>query len=336
VSTEHTDGVDIVLVTCVKSKGTRPAAAKDLYTSALFRKQRGYAERAGVPWFILSAEHGLVSPDEWLAPYERFIADTTAAYRSAWGAWVAARLELLAGPLNAKVIEIHAGSTYLEAIRPHLDSLGARIIDPLHGLSMGQRLAWYGPVEEMPARAGDDVIRCVGELRDSSSAMSPDEFTTEGKSAVDRPGLYSWWVDQVGADDLTRGLGLPVEPGLIYAGLAGATRWPSGRQSKNTLWLRVMTMHLGGNHEFSTFRRTLGSVLAQANGAKHIDEDSLTQWMRRHLRIIAIPFDDRDALGRLERDVLDKLDPPLNLQGMGLTPIRRRLKELRRAIVNVD
>jgi hypothetical protein len=97
-----------------------------------------------------------------------------------------------------------------------------------------------------------------------------------------------------------------------------------------------MTMHLGGNHEFSTFRRTLGAILAQANGAKRIDEESLTQWMHRHLRIIAIPFDDRDALGRLERDVLNELDPPLNLQGMGSTSMRRRLTELRRAIANVD
>ena len=61
---------------CVKSKGTRLAAAKDLYISALFRKERAYAECAGVPWFILSAEHGLVEPDEWLAPYERYLADS--------------------------------------------------------------------------------------------------------------------------------------------------------------------------------------------------------------------------------------------------------------------
>ncbi len=188
----------------------------------------------------------------------------------------------------------------------------------------------------MSSEPPDDVTRCVGKLRDSSSAISPDEFVAEGKAAVDRPGLYSWWIDQVGADNLTRGLGLPVEPGLIYAGLAGATRWPSGRQSKNTLWLRVMTMHLGKKHKFSTFRRSLGSILAQADGAKHIDENSLTQWMLRHLRIIVIPFDDQNGLGRLERDVLNELDPPLNLQGMNPTPVRRRLTELRRAIVSTN
>jgi hypothetical protein len=93
------EGPDIVLVSCVKTKRHEPAAARDLYTSALFAKERAYAERVGAPWFILSAEHGLVAPEEWLAPYERYLPDTPASYRSAWGAWVAARLGLLAGPL---------------------------------------------------------------------------------------------------------------------------------------------------------------------------------------------------------------------------------------------
>ena len=334
MSNEHAGEVHVVLVTCVKSKGTRPAAAKDLYTSALFRKERAYAESTGVPWFILSAEHGLVAPDEWLSPYERYLADTTASYRSAWGSWVAARLELLIGPLRDKVVEVHAGATYLDALRAELERLGARVLDPLHGLQMGQRLAWYGDIEDGPAAEIDDVDRCVRALRDGAAAVSPQAFTTSGKSGFNRPGLYSWWVDQGGADDLSRGLGLAVERGLIYAGLAGATRWPSGKRSDNTLWLRVMTMHLGGNHEFSTFRRTLGAIVAHANGAKHIDEDALTQWMYDHLRVVTIPYDDRDVLGRLERDILADLDPPLNLQGMKPTPVRRRLKELRRAIIN--
>ena len=199
---------------------------------------------------------------------------------------------------------------------------------------MGQRLAWYASIDQEIAAEPNQVDQFVEALRDSTSALSPQAFADRGKAIVDRPGLYSWWVDQAGAEDLSRGLGLLVECGLIYAGLAGATRWPSGKRSNNTLWSRVMTMHLGGNHEFSTFRRTLGAILAEANGAKHIDENELTQWMYDHLRIVAIPYDDGDVLGRLERDVLDELDPPLNLQGMDPTPVRLRLKDLRRAIVN--
>jgi hypothetical protein len=329
-----TSDADIILVTCVKSKASRPSAAKDLYTSTLFKKQRAYAEKVNVPWFILSAEHGLVAPDEWLAPYERYLPETPASYRAAWGPWVAERLELLAGSLADKTIEIHAGSTYLDTIRPELEKRGARVLDPLQGLQMGSRLAWYGQTQSDPTADDNEVQRCVQALSDAAVSLSPQEFIERGRPSFGRPGLYSWWVDEQGAKDLTRGLGLGVKPGLIYAGLAGATRWPSGQRSNNTLWLRIMTMHLGGNHEFSTFRRTLGAIVAQANGVTRIDEDGLTRWMRNHLRLVTIPFDDRDSLGRLERDVLAELDPPLNLQYMKPTPIRRRLKQLRRAITN--
>lgn len=140
---KDTDGVDLVLVTCVKSKLEVPAPAKDLYISTLFTRQRAYAEVKGVPWFILSAEHGLVAPDEWLAPYERYLPDTPATYRDAWGRWVSERLELLAGSLQNQVIEIHAGSAYVDALSLHLVAKGAVLRNPLKGLSMGQRLGWY-------------------------------------------------------------------------------------------------------------------------------------------------------------------------------------------------
>ena len=66
--------------------------------SPLFTRERRYAESRGVPWFILSAEHALVAPDEWLSPYKRYLPETPASYRAAWGQWVAERLDLFVGP----------------------------------------------------------------------------------------------------------------------------------------------------------------------------------------------------------------------------------------------
>ena len=329
----------LLLVACVKEKRPVPAAARDLYLSPLFRKERAYAERSGLPWFILSAEHGLVAPDEWLAPYERYLPDTPAAFRQAWGTWVVERLDLLAGPLRAQIIEIHAGSAYIDPLRGHLATKGVSIAEPLAGLTMGQRLAWYSQAStdlkvsdsathsETSHGSTDEFCR---QLTHTDAALAPGEFRDRGAVELNVPGLYSWWVDAAGADDLTQGLGLPLPPGLIYAGLAGATRWPSGRRSSNTLWSRISGMHLGGRHEFSTFRRTLGSILAHARGEGMIDEAGLTAWMNEHLKVIAVPFDDADTLGHLEEDVLRKLDPPLNLKGMAESPIRSRLKELRK------
>lgn len=329
---------DLLLIGCVKGKLKTPAAARDLYVSALFRKARAYAERKGVPWFILSAEHALVAPEEWLAPYDRYLPETPVGYRAAWGTWVVERLDLLAGPLDERVVEVHAGAAYVEAIAAHITAKGATLVEPLHGLTMGQRSSWYDSLHagaEVPAGTTSaevpdaDVAELVQRLRSQATAMTPTEFLERDGAGLRIPGLYSWWIDAAGAVDLSRGLRLPVGPGLIYAGLAGATRWPSGTRSTNTLWLRIADMHLRGNREFSTFRRTLGAVLADATASNSIDEHALTVWMHAHLRVIAVPCTNADALGRLEKAVLAALDPPLNLQGMTATPVRRRLTQLR-------
>ena len=67
-------------------------------------------------------------------------------------------------------------------------------------------------------------------------------------------------------------------------------------------------------------------------GTATVDESALTDWMLAHLRVLAAPYEDADTLGGLESDVLRLLDPPLNLQGMPASSVRRRLTELRRAV----
>lgn len=52
--------------------------------------------------------------------------------------------------------------------------------------------------------------------------------------------------------------------------------------------------------------------------------------MNDHLKVVVVPCEDADTLGRLEGDVLLKLDPQLNLKGMAGSPVRSRLKDLRR------
>lgn len=334
---EVPDRVDVVLVGCVKSKLGRPAQARDLYTSALFRKARAYAEATGAEWFILSAEHGLVEPEQVIEPYELHLSSTSRAYRAEWGRRVVHDLQANLGDPRSKVIEVHAGKAYLEAVRKGLVEAGATVVEPLAGLTMGERLAWYAPVASgrspvaaAPVPADADVAELVARLRNTDDALTPGELLAAGPEGLDVPGLYSWWVDEAGATDLSRGLGQRVDPGLIYAGLAGATRARSGRRSTNTLWGRLKGMHLGSRHDFSTFRRSLGSILTEARGADEIDEAHLTAWMHAHLRVVAVPVEDADALDGLETRVLAELDPPLNLAKMPKSAVRARLTELRR------
>jgi hypothetical protein len=345
IETPPPTSANIVLLSCSKTKAVHPAPARDLYDSALFRQSRAYAEASGGQWFILSAEHGLVGPDEWLAPYERYLPHTPASFRDAWGHWVVERLALVVGDLSGGTVEIHAGAAYVAPIADRLRTKGCDLSLPLDGLSLGARQHWYAlraagapaPASidadpDTPKHHGQSAAVFTAILREEAKALPPAEFLARGSAGLKVPGLYSWWADEQAASDLTDGLGHTVAPGMIYAGLAGATRWPSGKRSSNTLWSRIAGMHLGKRHEFSTFRRTLGAVQAQRMRTTTVDEQALTHWMMAHLRVLAAPYEDADTLGRLESDVLRLLDPPLNLQGMPASPVRRRLTDLRRVV----
>jgi hypothetical protein len=266
--------------------------------------------------------------------------ETPKPFRAAWGAWVAERLELLIGPLEGLEIEIHASAAYSQACTPYLAAKGAVVARPLAGLRQGEQLAFYGrtttsehtPPEETGARDVPVAVECVAALLDEHHAVTPAFFLAQDSASLRVPGLYSWWVDEAGAADLSRAAHVTIEPGLVYAGLAGATRWPSGKRSPSTLWSRIAGNHLGGNHESSTLRRSLLALLAGPDGGDHPDEGSLTAWMQAHLRVIAVPHEDRDSLAALEAVVLTALDPPLNLRAMPSTPLRRSLKEPRRRV----
>ena len=154
------------------------------------------------------------------------------------------------------------------------------------------------------------------------------------------PGLYSWWVDEGGAGDLSAGIGVGLLPGRIYAGQTGATKWPSGKRGKATLASRIGRNHLRGRIRGSTFRLTLAAALKRSLNlvpvaTKVLDEPSehrLTDWMHQHLRVAVYRFPDADALGDLEDRVLQVLDPPLNIKGLRSSKVRRSLTGLRREL----
>jgi uncharacterized HhH-GPD family protein len=134
---------DVVLVGCVKTKAPEAGPARDLYLSPLFERRRRYAESSGQPWYILSAEHGLVDPGTIIEPYDVYLADQTADYRQAWGEWVAAKLVRVRGSIDGLVIEVHAGAAYVDAIDEPLRRHGAVVLTPLAGLRRGEQLSWY-------------------------------------------------------------------------------------------------------------------------------------------------------------------------------------------------
>lgn len=332
----------LLLIGCVKVKRDTAAPAAELFRSVLFAGRRRYATTTGLPWYILSAKYGLLAPDDVIGPYDVYLADQSLEYRRAWGEFVIAQLERLEPRLHGRTIEVHAGAAYVDPLRGPLSSRGSEIIVPLAHLGQGEQVAWYSvhapaiaSVSVPSGRRLPDVTGIGAQdlarlLTDASQALSPAELLRRGSDGLRAAGMYSWWVDAEGANDLSQGLGQHVAPGLIYIGQAGATRWPSGKRSANTLWGRIAGMHLGSTTEFSTFRRTLAAVLFAVLDLRSEDDPRLSAWINARLRVIAVAVPDADGLSMVESAILDMLDPSLNIRGRPPSPVRIRLTALRR------
>lgn len=172
------DHVTIGLVACAKTKAATAQPARQLYRSELFRRAAAYAEATYDHWFILSAQHYLVHPDEILEPYDKALQRMSAADRRHWGWSVESALRLGYGcatpgrrwppPSDSpprlqigrwledgrrrgvdRAVELwfHAGATYVEPIVACLKQMSNRwatVHTPMVGLGVGEQLHWYG------------------------------------------------------------------------------------------------------------------------------------------------------------------------------------------------
>ena len=133
----------IYLVACVAQKAPDAALAQELYTSPWFRKARAYVLKSGAPWFILSDLHGLVRPDEMLAPYD--VRLTRAAERRAWAQRVQGQMEQMLP--DADTVVILAGKDYRQHLEPWLRRRFASVRVPMDGLRIGEQMRWLGENE---------------------------------------------------------------------------------------------------------------------------------------------------------------------------------------------
>lgn len=144
----------LTLVACCGEKLARIAPARELYRSALFRKAAAWAEQRG-DWMILSAQHGLIRPDDQLAPYDCAMRSLTAEQRDWWNRHVAEQLQAHASYLDAERLHVTllAGETYagwVDLVRPW-----CTVDQPLAGMPIGRRLQWLTLANEQIGLAVD-------------------------------------------------------------------------------------------------------------------------------------------------------------------------------------
>jgi len=130
----------LYLVSCVKEKQSRPAAARELYRSAWFGKARAYVERQGGPWLILSAKYGAVPPQQRLRPYDVTLNRMGAARRREWAKQVSGQLRRRCR--RGDEVIILAGERYREYLVPAIRTWGCRVRVPMRHLGIGGQLRW--------------------------------------------------------------------------------------------------------------------------------------------------------------------------------------------------
>ena len=133
----------VFLVSCVSQKLPHAAPARFFYCSDWFQKARALMEAGGWRWHILSAEYGLVDPNDQLQPYDRRLHDMGVKERFEWSDWIVNTLHLQYLGEDHVDYAVLAGKVYRKWLVPKLTYLGgatARV--PMQGLGIGEQKRW--------------------------------------------------------------------------------------------------------------------------------------------------------------------------------------------------
>ena len=126
----------IVLISCVSQKRPYRSKAKDLYISALFKKNLAYARRLNPDAiYILSAKYGLLDLETEIDPYNLTLNTMSAGEIRNWADRILHQLQQLANLHDDHFIFL-AGMKYRKYLLPHIRSYEI----PLEGLSIGKQL----------------------------------------------------------------------------------------------------------------------------------------------------------------------------------------------------
>jgi len=122
----------LFLIACSESKLSHAAPAVDLYQGQAFKLAVKAALKADADILILSAEHGVVQPDQTLEPYDCSLKRRSTSWRAEWAKNTAKQLS----KYKDRPTTILAGKFYAGAATGL-----ANKSTPLSGLGIGQQLA---------------------------------------------------------------------------------------------------------------------------------------------------------------------------------------------------
>jgi len=142
----------VAIISCCKVKMERPAPAKNFYCSQLFTATRRYVEREIQRgnldgWFVLSAKHGLIEPEQIVEPYDVTLAKMSSAAKVVWSDQVVADIRRRWKHPELCRFSVFAGMLYAQPFN-HFP----RTVFPLAGEGIGDRLKFFKQQFEAPVR----------------------------------------------------------------------------------------------------------------------------------------------------------------------------------------
>ncbi len=128
----------IILISCVSKKQNKPAKAKKLYISPLFKKNLEYAKSLNPnKIFILSAKYHLLELDELIEPYNTTLNNMKNIDIKNWAEKVLQQLEQKTDLTKDEFIFL-AGERYRKFLIPKIKGYNV----PMKSLGIGKQLSW--------------------------------------------------------------------------------------------------------------------------------------------------------------------------------------------------
>lgn len=252
----------VCLVACVSTKLSEKAPAQELYTAPLFQKARSYATSRFDEWYVLSAKHGLLHPDQVIEPYEQTLNKMPKRFRMEWSDRVFQ--SIVSTIKRESLLAFVAGERYREDLLSRLAEYGYRVRVPLEGLSIGMQLSWLKKIHDESDRLQhlDEFYRLLGRLE---GGLGGRRVLRDCKGAMDWPemGLYFFFeTKEFRLSDVEQNRVVRVGTHTVSTG------------SKSTLWGRLRTHRGGvngsGNHRGSIFRLHVGAALINQSSGQII------------------------------------------------------------------
>mgnify|MGYP003399066231 CR=1 FL=1 len=129
-------GNHIVLIQCSATKLDRPAKARDMYVSTLFKHSLRYAESLKPDKiYVLSGKYGLLHLDDYIEPYNVFIGDMDMISQHNWAKGVVESLKKECDVDNDD-FTLLCGVKYRRFIMRYLKN--TRV--PMTGIGIGEQL----------------------------------------------------------------------------------------------------------------------------------------------------------------------------------------------------